>query len=184
VNSDKSTFDAWRDDLAVPDARRIPLRNRAGEVVTYACVDAVDAELADYRWHRAANGYVARRERGRRRGLGIVLMHRQVLGLKKGDGFQVDHIDGDKLNNRRSNLRIVTNAQNGQNIQRAGGSSRYRGVSWHQLRGAWRARVMVNGKERHLGLFETEEEAARVAAAARVHAFSHANEERNARVAA
>jgi hypothetical protein len=84
-------------------------------------------------------------------------IHRLVacayLGLDLEDKKQiVDHIDGDRLNNDISNLRIVTKQQNGFN-------TKARGCSWHKQAKKWRARIMLDGKEIALGLFDTEEEA-------------------------
>lgn len=101
-------------------------------------------------------------------------LHREIMGLKHAPPSEglVDHINGDPLDNRRENLRIVTYAQNAHNRKdREGGTSRYRGVSWWadkrrpHLPGKWRAAVMVNGKLNFLGFFDDEDEAGRVTAA-------------------
>jgi hypothetical protein len=71
-----------------------------------------------------------------------------------------DHIDGDKLNNRWTNLRECTHAENHQNrVSNKGSSSKYPGVSWHKRDQKWQARITINGKEKHLGYFDTEEAA-------------------------
>ena len=86
-------------------------------------------------------------------------MHRLILGAIPGQ--EIDHIDHDGLNNRRSNLRLVTHQQNAFNIRNdKTGSSKYKGVSLHEGTRKWRARIYLNGKTAHLGLFTTEEEAA------------------------
>lgn len=78
------------------------------------------------------------------------------------DGLDVDHIDRDGLNNRRSNLRLATRAQNLQNQGlRENNTSGFKGVNWHKLRQKWRAYIQANGKRRHLGLYSTPEDAAR-----------------------
>ncbi len=88
-----------------------------------------------------------------------ILMHRQLLGVL--DGFEVDHIDGDGLNNCRTNLRVCLHQQNGYNrAKRIAKSSVYKGVSWHQICGKWRASIKVNGKMIDLGHFLSEKEAA------------------------
>lgn len=70
-------------------------------------------------------------------------------------GSFVDHINGNRLDNRRSNLRVVTKSQNNQNNQKL--SSRNRsgktGVSWEEDAGKWRAQIALNHKARFLGLF-------------------------------
>lgn len=71
----------------------------------------------------------------------------------------LDHINQDKLDNRIENLREATHSQNSRN-KKGRGRSKYRGVSWHSENDKWRARIKVNGKTIHLGLFDTEIEAA------------------------
>ena len=65
----------------------------------------------------------------------------------------IDHIDGDKLNNRIENLRIVTNQQNQFNQKKA------KGYCWNKQHKKWMSRIKLNGKNKFLGLFETEEDA-------------------------
>lgn len=90
-----------------------------------------------------------------------ILMHRVILGLRHGDGKQVDHIDGDGLNNQRSNLRICTNTQNQHNRrQRVTGRSKYKGVVWHKQSKRWVAQIRYHPNNIHIGSFDTEEEAA------------------------
>lgn len=86
-----------------------------------------------------------------------VLMHRFILGSLP--GTKVDHKDGNGLNNSRSNLRYATAAQNQHNSGPRRG--RYKGVSWHRQARKWVVHIGSNGKRFYLGLFESEEEAAR-----------------------
>src|SRR5262249_30271731 len=146
-------------------AERIPLRNKHGDVIAHALVDAVDAErLRDFggSWHLARNGYAQRtwKEKGARK---QVYLHRFILRLPTG-GPHCDHVNRNRLDNRRVNLRIATNAGNGQNRgSKPGSSSRYRGVSWDQNRGKWQAAVTLDGKRHALGRFDTEDKAAAAA---------------------
>jgi hypothetical protein len=142
----------------------IPLHDRYGVVVAHAIVDRVDLQLAsDGVWRLAANGYAVRREDSR-----TVYLHREILGLQPGDGMEGDHISRDKLDYRRSNLRIVTHAQNAQNVSVSPGkTSRHRGVCWDGSRGRWLAQAKVNGRNYYLGRFSSEEAAAEVARAFR-----------------
>ena len=141
---------------------RIPLRNRAGEVVAHALVDTADAALVSGRWYLSDGYAVQGHWTGKQ--MRKIGMHRLLLGLASGDGLTVDHIDRDKLNNRRTNLRIATQKVNAQNrSSRRISSSRFRGVSWHQGRRQWRAFVGVDGRMHFLGWFDDELEAARVA---------------------
>lgn len=141
----------------------IPLRNRRREVVGVALIDDDDYPLvAPHSWYLNRDGY-ARTTIGGRGGLRIT-MHRLILGFSRGDGNQTDHVNRDRLDNRRENLRPATHALNHQNKPaNRGSSSQFRGVS--REGGKWRAVVRLNGKNHHLGFYEDEVEAARVASA-------------------
>jgi hypothetical protein len=67
--------------------------------------------------------------------------------------MQVDHIDGDRANNNLSNLRVVTHQQNAFNNHVA------KGYTWVNRVGKWKAQIMHNGKQNHIGHYATEEEA-------------------------
>ena len=75
---------------------------------------------------------------------------------------KIDHINGDKTDNRLANLRPATTSENGRNrpAQRNGGS-KFKGVGFHSQKGRWRARIFADGKELHLGLFDDEIAAAK-----------------------
>ena len=78
------------------------------------------------------------------------------------NGWMVDHINGEPLDNRVANLQIVTNQHN-QQKQRSQlriTSSDYKGVSRHKETGKWEARIRVDGKLKYLGLYELEIQAA------------------------
>lgn len=95
-------------------------------------------------------------------------MHHLVI--QKKDGFMVDHINGNKLDNRRENLRLVSHTQNMQNQKILGRKSKsgIRGVTWCSQFKKYRARIQVNKKRISLGLFETAKEAHIVAQNARL----------------
>lgn len=87
-------------------------------------------------------------------------MHNLIMNPPQ--GLIVDHIDGDGLNNCRPNLRLATNAQNSRNCcAKINGISKYKGVSPEKRRNCWRATIMLNAKQIHLGQFKSEIEAAR-----------------------
>lgn len=128
----------------------------------YALVDDADFEELDklnwYASEKCRNIYAARREKeGARK---TIYMHRQILNAK--NGWFVDHINGNALDNRRENLRICTHAQNLMNQKpQTGKSSRYKGVSWNKKRNKWEAYLMSNDKKINLGRFDIESDAAR-----------------------
>jgi len=74
----------------------------------------------------------------------------------------IDHIDGDRTNNRWANLQMITLAQNAQRaIKNTNGTSQYRGVCLDRPTGKWRASITANGRRLELGLFKQEVDAAR-----------------------
>lgn len=86
-------------------------------------------------------------------------MHRLILGVLP--GLYVDHINGDTLDNRRANLRVISNASNIQNQHRPRGKSRFQGVAYQPKEAKpWRAQIMHNYRRYNLGNYATELEAA------------------------
>ncbi len=127
----------------------IPLSRGGGALVD----DADRPTLLQYKWHITAGGYAATRIQHR-----YVYMHRLLLDAGPED--LVDHIDGNKLNNTRANLRLVTPTQNQWNRKTQDNSSGYKGVSWHKGKGKYYARIQANGRRHFLGYFDTALEAA------------------------
>jgi hypothetical protein len=115
-------------------------------------------ELARHKWHINGAGYAVRFIGGRINKKAL-LMHRFIIDAPQ--GMLVDHINGNKLDNRRSNLRICTQAQNQMNVgKHRDNSSGYKGVSLSKRVGKWRADIKANGKRRTIGYFDTAERAA------------------------
>lgn len=158
----------------------IPLRRKDGTVKAYALVDADDYErVRGFRWYQAAIGYcVAAAAKGR--GAPKAYLHRVILGLTPGDGLEVDHINRNRLDCRRSNLRRVTRGQNAQNVpgyhKTAEKWSRHRGVSWHRQVGKWEAYASLHRVKHRAGLFDDEDEAAEAARALRAELMTHATD--------
>lgn len=119
----------------------------------FAIVDDEDYEhLMQWKWYYASIGYAVRLAlpRGSR-----ILMHRVILTPPI--GMVSDHINGDRLDNRRCNLRVCTYSQNMMNKKKSWGNSRYKGVSWSKKYQKWEGHIMVEGKKKFLGYFDTEE---------------------------
>lgn len=155
----------------VLDVAVLYLKRRDGTLRGEVLIDDEDyAWLSQWQWHAAGTPipYVRRmiytpRPEGGRTSIALPI-HRQIMGLEQGDPLQVDHINRDTFDNRRQNLRVVTKAQNAQNTgARPGSSSVFRGVGWDRDTSKWRAYAMIEGRLRHLGRYDDEREAARVA---------------------
>ncbi len=139
--------------LAAPegDVKLIPLAGGS-----YAYVDAADYEwLSKYTWHVYGGGYAARYEKGK-----TVYMHRVIMNPPP--GMVVDHIDGNKANDCRFNLRVCTRAENQRNcFKHRNSSSRFKGVGYDRKNKKYWARFRCNGEVLWLGYHEEEVEAAR-----------------------
>jgi hypothetical protein len=124
----------------------------------FAIVDAADYErVSRYKWCASRSGdrwYAVRSDRRRH-----VSMHRFITGAPK--GMVVDHIDGNGLNDRRSNLRACTQQQNTHNSRPKGKSSRFKGVCWDKKRRKWIVAIRYDGRCVYIGRFDDEIEAAR-----------------------
>jgi len=123
-----------------------------------AIVDVEDFEwLSQWNWHarltRNSNTfYAARTDWGQK-----IFMHREVLGCKT----EVDHKNGDALDNRKQNLRKSTHAQNMCNVGTpSNNTSGFKGVSWGRRENKWRSYITLHGKQKHLGFFPNKEDAA------------------------
>jgi len=128
--------------------KEIPLTH--GKV---ALVDDEDFEwLNQWKWHYSKFGYAVRKPKEQ------IYMHRFIM--KPEQGLFTDHINGDKLDNRKENLRICTTGENMRNRpKQSNNTSGYKGVFWHKKAKRWFAKIGFMRKSIHLGLFDTREEA-------------------------
>lgn len=108
--------------------------------------------MAAGKWRAAAS---VPGSRGQRKGY----LHRLIL--PKADGRFIDHINGNTLDSRKSNLRLCSNAENQQNAGGRQGTSRFKGVSWSSRRRSWRVAFNWRGMTFLVGYFADEESAAR-----------------------
>lgn len=127
----------------------------------YAIVDDEDYQiLGSFKWYINSVGYACR-SRQTNNGHHNQTLHSTILEPVK--GMVIDHINGDKLDNRKENLRVCTISENTQNQRkRPYLSSKYLGVRWHKRDKVWIAKIAKDGKGIHLGTFRQEELAARM----------------------
>jgi hypothetical protein len=121
-------------------------------------------ELSKHKWQGNTIGgdrdYRHVRARRHLPGDGSIYMHNQILGKKK--GFVVDHINRNGLDNRRQNLRFISQKENMQNRTKGRGhSSKYKGVSWDECAGKWKAYIRIQGKLKAIGRYASERLAAK-----------------------
>ena len=128
------------------DYVKVPLRNKKKEIVEYALISLYDSkEINKYKWHLDFNNYV--------RGPDKVLMHRFIMNIIEDRKLKpseiVDHIDHNKLNNTRSNLRIVTSSENNRNKEKQKNcTSNYYGVYFHKETNKWKTQISIKGKSK------------------------------------
>ena len=133
------------------------VRAKGGKFVK-ALIDADRfAELSERKWQLGRDGYAVRNYwvSGRQFKLSL---HVAVAGSR--EGLMLDHINGNKLDNRACNLRHVTATQNSVNRGPRPGS-RFKGITLHKSRGKWQAVIKSGGRQFYLGLFETDVDAAK-----------------------
>mgnify|MGYP001593425534 CR=1 FL=1 len=131
----------------------------------FALVDDEDFQnFSKYKWH-CNNGYAKRmfsigQFNGKSK-LKAIYLHREIIG--NNTKFGTDHIDGNRLNNQKNNLRICSQKKNAMNRtkQTASSSSQYKGVYWCKIVEKWRANIGFKRKKIHLGNFDCEMEAAK-----------------------
>ena len=135
--------------------REINLVNNKGVTM----IDDEDYKLlSQYRW-RISNGYavthmVINKKQVTKR------MHRLIMNEPR--KFEIDHIDHNKLNNCKSNLRVVTHQQNMINVSNhKNSSSKYKGVGWRKDKNKWESRIKLNENRYFLGYFNSEINTAR-----------------------
>ena len=129
------------------------LKNREGKVAA-TIIDTGDYDkVKRHRWYLSKGGYAMS-------GTKILPLAAAILGVETNRNSVVDHINRNKLDNRRGNLRVVSKSENSFNSkQRTDNKSGHRGVSWDKERNKWKAQICINGKVIPIGRFDTVEEA-------------------------
>ncbi len=158
--------------------RSLPLRTD-GSVQAWALVDDEDWDrvMSVTGWKLDAYGYVVRNLPRGQVVRGSQKLHRFIFGVTEADP-EVDHRNGNRLDCRKSNLRLASRAENAQNVASRPGSSRFRGVSFsHRHRLPWRALVIQKGRRIFDQRFATELEAAQAASDFRLANLPYSAEE-------
>lgn len=142
--------------------KKIPLTGKNGSN-QYALVDDKDyARASKMSWHLAVVGYPKNIKNGlgshKEREVTQTYLHHFIIG-KPQKGFVVDHKNGDKLDNRRDNLRLGTHGQNhaNQGLQK-NNTSGHKGVISKD--GRWIARIKFDGRNKYIGVFTSKKQAA------------------------
>lgn len=125
----------------------------------FALIDDPDFEaLSKFKWFacKRKHGFYAARYEGRK----FIMMHQEILQVPK--GIEVDHKNGDELDNQRDNLRAATKQQNARAFRtlNKNKSSKYRGVSWEQQTRKWKAQITISGKTTSIGRYDVQMKAA------------------------
>lgn len=139
------------------DVARVPLHGRGNVFHGWALIDADDLPVVrPISWTRDPRGYVAGRPAGFENN---VTLHRWLMLRGAKGAASVDHISGDRTDNRKANLRLCTQAENSRNTRLGrNNTSGAKGVSLTAA-GTWRARIWLDRQEIHIGAFATVEEA-------------------------
>lgn len=140
------------------DTVRIPLHGRHGKFYGYAVIDVTDLDLVkNIAWTLDLRGYAVGTPAGR--GNNIPLHRLLVYGLHE-KGGATDHVNGDKMDNRRKNLRKCITKENARNTKLAkNNTTGFKGVN-QTPEGRWKAKIMAERKSIHIGHYDTKEEAA------------------------
>lgn len=120
-------------------------------------VDNEDAHLSNFKWYCCSKGYAVRHAQLINGLRPLIFLHHAIIGFPL-FGKQVDHINGNSLDNRRGNLRIVSVSQNQQNrkshrMGRLLGTTKRIYKTKGRIREYWQAQILVNGKSKKLGCY-------------------------------
>lgn len=154
-------FEALREVQSSKSKNTIEMTIRGTDKVVL--LDEEDLSLVQkytWRWSKHSKkpdkfGYVVTTARKPDGTHGTFSLHRLLMG---NPAKHVDHINGDRLDNRRCNLRLASHQQNCFNVAKkcANPTSRYKGVSWNKLTSKWVSRIKSDGKTHQLGAFDDE----------------------------
>lgn len=148
------------------DYAEVVLYNKHNEEVARSKIDLEDINLVkQYKWNLTPQNYC-------RNGTYCISLHSLIIGDYDTKKFAIDHINRDRLDNRRSNLRVVDYSLNGFNKgKQSNNTSGHVGVSWEKKRNKWETHIKVNGKKKFLGYFDDIDDAIKVRKEAEVEYY-------------
>lgn len=138
------------------DYAEVVLYDKYGKEVNRAKIDTEDIDkIKEHKWFYNRSGYAETKIKNK-----ILRMQHKVFG-KPSAGFDTDHINQDKLDNRKLNLRFCTRSQNMANRGKAStNTSGFKGVAWNKFNNKWKAQITINYKSMHLGYYKNKIKAA------------------------
>lgn len=118
-------------------------------------IDCSNYEMVcKYTWNQNDKGYIYANYKKKK-----IYLHRLLFNLTQKNQL-VDHINHNILDNRKNNLRVVTNSQNQMNRDKPKqNTSGIKGIYWHKNKEKWQANIQVNGKLLYLGIFDSKQDA-------------------------
>lgn len=143
----------YKNDMVVYSTHaEVILCDKSGNEKARALIDLGDIEkVGKHRWYASTKGYVKSQDNLR--------LHRLVMDAP--EGYLVDHVNRIPLDNRKSNLRLCTPAENSRNVGVSqSNSTGFKGVYFEKLNNKYRARIKYNGKRVSLGCYENAVDAA------------------------
>jgi hypothetical protein len=133
----------------------VPLSGKKGDGKNLVVDDFNFEKIKNYKWCLHSEGYAVRSCKVNGRFI-ISYLHRELINAP--NGYDVDHINGNRLDNRQANLRLCRRKDNCRNSVARGGTSKYKGV--HLRQGKWISQISCDKKRYCLGTFKTDYEAA------------------------
>lgn len=158
-NDFKNNFTIWFQEV------HIDLKNRYGDFIAQTIIDLDDWNtVQNYTWRFNTNGYA------RSGSTNSIYLHQLIINPQ--DKLFIDHINGNRLDNRKSNLRVCTDQQNKMNHKKQeNNTSGCSGVVYRKDTNKWTVRIQVNYKIINLGCYESLEEAIKVRKQAEIEYF-------------
>lgn len=136
------------------DYAEVVLYDKDHEEIARSKIDLKDVKLVKrYKWNLTPQNYC-------RNASHEIALHNLIMGDYDTKNFVIDHINRDRLDNRRSNLRVVDYSMNGFNKgKQSNNTSGHVGVSWEKRRNKWEAHIKINKKKKFLGYFDDIDDA-------------------------